>query len=160
MSSGGRGWRTVLGPWLAWVFRVALGVVFIWASLDKIADPEAFAWNISHYRMVPQGLINLMAVGLPWIEIVCGVCLVLGLWVRPALLAVNGMLVVFIVAILSALSRDLDISCGCFSTDPAAHSMTRWTLYWDIIWLAMGLHALLLDRGVLSVTRLLRRREN
>jgi uncharacterized membrane protein YphA (DoxX/SURF4 family) len=149
--------RRLLGEQLAWVFRVTLGVVFIVASLDKIAHPEAFAAGIANYHMVPLGLINLMAICLPWIEVVCGLLLVLGLWTRANLLVVNALLVVFIVAIVSALRRGLDISCGCFTTDPGAHAMTRWTLYWDIIWLGMGLHAMVLDRNLLSVTRLLRR---
>ena len=49
------------------------------------------------------------------------------------------MLVLFILAIIQALLRDLDISCGCFSTDPDDHKMTRWTLYWNIIWLGWGI---------------------
>lgn len=152
------GWRTAFGPWLAWVFRVTLAVVFVVASLDKVAHPDRFAVAIANYHLVPQGLINLMAITLPWVELSVGLLLLLGLWVRPGLLLVEGLLSLFIVAILIALSRDLDISCGCFSTDPSAHSMTRWTLYWDIIWLAMGLHALLFDRGLLSIRALLRRK--
>jgi len=150
--------RRLLGPQLAWLFRVVLGLVFIVASLDKVAHPDRFAVSIANYHLVPQDLINLMAICLPWIELVAGLCLVLGLWGRANLLLVDAMLALFIVAILLALHRDLDISCGCFSTDPSAHGMTRWTLYWDIIWLAMGLHALVLDRALLSVGSLLHRR--
>jgi len=95
--------------------------------------------------------VNAIAICLPWIELCCGALLVLGVGVRANLLVVNGMLAAFIVAIVSALHRHLDISCGCFSTDASAHSMTRWTLYWDIIWLAMGLHAMIFDRGLLSL---------
>jgi uncharacterized membrane protein YphA (DoxX/SURF4 family) len=151
-------WRKLLGPQLAWLFRVTLGVVFIVASLDKVAHPDAFAVSIANYRQVPQGLINAMAICLPWIELVGGACLVLGLWSRANLLVVELLLAVFIAAISIALARGLDISCGCFTTDSSAHSMTRWTLYWDIIWLGMGLHALLLDRDLISLGRLLRRR--
>jgi len=144
--------------WLAWVFRVALGVVFIVASLDKVAHPDQFAVSIANYHLVPHALINLMAICLPWVELLTGACLVLGLWTRPGLLVIDALLAVFIVAIIVALRRDLDISCGCFSTDPAAHGMTRWTLYWDIMWLGMGLHAMAFDAGLLSVTSLFRRR--
>ena len=151
------GLRAILGPWLAWFFRVALGVVFIVASLDKVAHPDRFAVAIANYHLAPQAAINLMAIALPWVELLCGALLVLGLWYRAGLLLVLGLLGTFIAAISLALQRGLDISCGCFTTDPAAHGMTRWTLYWDIIWFAMGLHALLLDRGLLSVKRLLRR---
>ncbi len=148
----------LLGPWLAVLFRVGLGAVFVVASLDKIAHPEAFARSISYYRMVPLAAINLMAICLPWIELGCGALLILGLATRANLLVINVLLAVFIVAILSAMRRHLDISCGCFSTDPSSHTMTRATLTWDIVWLAMGLHALFLDRGHLSLGGLLRRR--
>ena len=148
---------TLLGPWLAWALRVGLGLVFIVASLDKVAHPEAFARSIANYHLVPQAAINLLAVCLPWIELVCGVLLVLGLQVRANLLVIWALLALFIGAISLALQRGYDISCGCFSTDPGAHAMTRWTLYWDIIWIAMATHALIFDRAYLSLARLWRR---
>lgn len=142
----------LLGPYLGWAFRVALGVVFIFAAAPKIADPLGFAKSIANYHLVPDALINAMAITLPWIELCCGLALVLGLSPRANLLAVEALLLVFIVAIVSAMSRGLDISCGCFSTATAeSASMTRWTLTWDIIWLAMGLHALIFDRPLLSL---------
>ena len=61
------GWlRRAGGPWLAWAFRLALGVVFIVAAVPKIAAPDEFAWSIAHYDMVPDGWINAMAIMLPW----------------------------------------------------------------------------------------------
>ncbi len=152
------GWREWLGPRLAVLFRLTLGAVFVAASLDKVLHPLAFAQSIANYRMVPLGLINLMAIALPMIELVSGVALLLGVGIRANLLLASGMLALFIVAIVLALVRGLDISCGCFTTDPSAHRMTRMTLIWDIIWLAMGVHALLYDRGLLSLEWLWRRR--
>jgi len=151
------GWRELLGPWLAWAFRVGLGLVFIVASLDKVAHPEAFARSIANYHLVPQEGINLMAICLPWIELICGLLLVVGLQVRANLLVIWALLALFIGAIGLALHHGYDISCGCFSTDPKAHAMTRWTLYWDIVWLAMATHALAFDRGYLSLAKLWRR---
>jgi putative oxidoreductase len=150
-------WRQLLGPWLAWAFRVGLGLVFIVASLDKIAHPEAFASSIANYHLVPLWGINPMAICLPWIELICGLLLVLGLQVRANLLVIWILLAIFIIAIGVALHSGYDISCGCFSTDPSAHAMTRWTLYWDIAWLAMATHALYFDRSHLSLARLWRR---
>ncbi|MBW2734486.1 MAG: DoxX family membrane protein [Deltaproteobacteria bacterium] len=142
----------LLGPYLAWLFCVALGVVFIVAGVPKIIDPLGFAHSIANYHLVPDTLINAMAITLPWIEVCCGLGLILGLSVRANLLVVEAMLMVFIGAILSAMSRELDISCGCFTAASAdtAH-MTRATLYWDIIWLVMGLHALIFYKPMLSV---------
>jgi uncharacterized membrane protein YphA (DoxX/SURF4 family) len=131
--------RFVFHPVVVTLLRVALGLVFIVASLDKIQHPESFATNIANYRLLPYQLINLSATVLPWLEIITGTLLVAGVWIRAAATLTCGMLLLFIMAISQALLRDLDISCGCFSTDPADHKMTRWTLYWNIIWLGWGM---------------------
>ncbi|MCK5800649.1 MAG: DoxX family membrane protein, partial [Deltaproteobacteria bacterium] len=150
-------WKRLAGPYLALLFRVGLGVVFIAAALPKIADPLGFANAIANYHLVPTGAINLIAITLPWIEIVVGAALVLGLSSRANLLTVFALLVIFIVAISITMSRGLDITCGCFSvaTNKAA-SMTRTTLIWDIVWTVMCLHALIFDRGLLSLSARLR----
>jgi uncharacterized membrane protein YphA (DoxX/SURF4 family) len=134
-------------PWLVSLLRIGLGVVFIAASLDKIQNPQYFADNIANYRVMPYQLINPIAVTLPWVEFVTGSLLVMGIWIRANALILSGMLVLFSLAILQALLRNLDISCGCFSTDPEAHKMTRWTLYWNLIWLWWGISVALLDHG-------------
>jgi len=137
------------------LLRIALGVVFMAASLDKIQNPQSFADNIVNYRVVPYQLINLVAITLPWIEIVTGFFLVVGIWIRANALILSGMLVFFSLAVLQALLRNLDISCGCFSTDPGAHKMTRWTFYWNLIWLCWGISVALLDQGLYTVGEVL-----
>lgn len=149
--------RSLSHPSFVAFLRIALGAVFIVASVDKIQNPQSFADNIAHYRVMPYQLINLVAVTLPWMEIVTGCLLVTGFWIRANAVAVSGMLVVFSFAILQALLRNLDISCGCFSTDPAAHKMTRWTFYWNLIWLWWGISVALLDQGRYSVVSVLSR---
>ena len=134
-------------PWFVSLLRIGLGLVFIAASLDKIQNPQLFADNIANYRAIPYPLINPIAVTLPWVEFVAGSLLVMGIWSRANALILSGMLVLFSLAILQALLRNLDISCGCFSTDPEAHKMTRWTLYLNLIWLWWGISVVLLDQG-------------
>ncbi len=101
------------------LIRWLLAAVFIYASLDKIWNPAGFAASIDNYRMLPYMLIALMAAILPWLELACGVALLLGRWQAGAALLVMGMNAVFIVAIASAMARGLDISCGCFTTSTA-----------------------------------------
>jgi uncharacterized membrane protein YphA (DoxX/SURF4 family) len=127
--------------------RIALGLVFILASLDKIRNSEEFAANIANYRLVPYQLINFVAITLPWLEVVTGSFLVMGIWIRANAWIVSIMLSAFAIAILQALLRNLDISCGCFSTDPADHRMTRWTFYLNLIWLSWGISVAFLDQG-------------
>ena len=71
------------------VVRLVVGVVFIYASYYKIVEPASFARSIWYYHMVPGSLINLMALFLPWLELVCGLCLILGVWYRGAIVLVN-----------------------------------------------------------------------
>lgn len=96
--------------------RLVLGGLFIYASLDKIAHPEDFAKIISNYQLLPQFLINIFAVVLPWVEMISGLLLIFGRFTRSAAIVLSGLLLVFMVAIGISTIRGLDVSCGCFST--------------------------------------------
>jgi putative oxidoreductase len=146
-------------PLFVLVLRVALGLVFIVASLDKIENPGQFAKNIANYRLLPYEFTHGVAIVLPWLEVTTGSLLVLGIWTRANALLTSSMLLVFIFAVSQALWRQLDISCGCFSTDPLAHKMTRWTLYWDVIWFSWGVIVIAFQSGAYSLPEILRRKK-
>lgn len=99
-----------------WVMRLLLGGVFVFAGAIKIMNPQQFATEIDQYQLVPHALIHLAAITLPWVELVSGLALVSGVWVRPAALVVTGLSSVFLVAIVSVMVRGLKIKCGCFGT--------------------------------------------
>jgi uncharacterized membrane protein YphA (DoxX/SURF4 family) len=139
--------RRLTHPSFIAFLRIALGLVFVLASLDKIQNPEDFAANIANYRLMPYQMINLVAITLPWLEVMTGSFLVTGIWVRANAWIASTMLAAFSIAILQALIRNLDISCGCFSTNPADHRMTQWTLFWNLIWLSWGISVAFLDQG-------------
>jgi uncharacterized membrane protein YphA (DoxX/SURF4 family) len=101
---------------------LALGAIFVYASVDKIRDPRAFARIVYHYQVVgPSARLgflpaNAVAVALPWVEAVTGTLLIVGLWRREAALVAAALLAVFLAAAGSALARGIDIeNCGCFS---------------------------------------------
>jgi len=106
-----------LGGLFSLVCRLAVAGVFIYASLDKIAHPDAFAGLVYNYRLLPLALLHPFALVLPWLELVAGIALLLGIFRRGAAVLCLVMTVMFIAAITVALSRGLDISCGCFHTD-------------------------------------------
>lgn len=113
-------WRERLThPWLTVRLQIALGAIFIAAALPKISDPPSFAHMIYNYRILPAGLINITALVMPWVELVAGVALVLGVWTRPARWIVGAMLVVFMIAITINLVRGNAIDCGCFDVASA-----------------------------------------
>lgn len=97
--------------------RIVVGLVFLLYGLDKIAHPDDFARAIANYRLLPEALINLVAVTLPWVECVCGLLLLAGQWVRSAALVSAFLLGVFVVAVSITIARGLDIACGCLDAD-------------------------------------------
>ncbi len=97
--------------------RIVVGLVFLLYGLDKITHPDNFARAIANYRLLPEALVNLVAVTLPWVECVCGLLLLAGQWVRSAALVSAFLLGVFVVAVSITLARGLDIACGCLDAD-------------------------------------------
>jgi putative oxidoreductase len=113
-------WRERLAhPWLTVRVQIALGAIFVAAAIPKIVDPPSFAHMIYNYRVLPGSLIHISALTMPWVEILAGLALILGVWTRPARWIVGAMLVVFILAISFNLWRDNAIDCGCFDVSAA-----------------------------------------
>lgn len=136
----------ILPDYLELLVRFLVGGTFVYASLDKILDPTGFAQAIHHYRILGAGLLHPLALLLPWLELVAGMAMIMGLARRGAALLIAAMVVMFMVAIVSALARDLDISCGCFHTE-GGHAVGISLLLRDLALLA-GAAVLLVNRGV------------
>ena len=110
----------LLHPRLHLALRLLLGFVFVYASLDKIWDPAAFAKIVYQWQVVGPVPSNLVAVTLPWVELVAGLLLIAGVWKRESALVVALMLVVFIVAAGTVMARGIDVeNCGCVSVAKA-----------------------------------------
>ncbi len=132
--------------WIELVARWILGLTFIYASYHKILAPADFAKIVYGYDLFPNGAINLIAIVLPFIELIVGLALILGLYPRSAALIINGMLVSFIVVLSINLIRGHEFDCGCFSTNEAgAFSSAESTVVRDIIYLILGLQIFLFN---------------
>jgi uncharacterized membrane protein YphA (DoxX/SURF4 family) len=118
--------------------RLALAGTFIWACIHKIAEPAEFGMQVATYQILPLSLINLQAIVLPWVELVVGVLLVVGLLTRPAALITCGMNAMFIAAIAMALAADLHLQCGCFSSSAAGDEMDASLIVRDAVFLVVG----------------------
>ncbi len=134
--------RVIDNDLLTVVLRVAVGVTLIYASIYKINDPGAFAKSILYYHLVPGDLINLMALILPWIELLCGLALILGLFYHGAVVLVNVMMVTFIFALTAAIARGIDIECGCFKAAKASTDAAWEALVLDLVLILFTLHLL------------------
>ena len=102
------------------ILRWLVAATFIFAGVGKILNPAQFAADIDNYRMLPYLLVTIMAVVLPWLEVLCGLFLIFGKWKKGAALILVSLSFIFLIAISSAIVRELDISCGCFAVSPEA----------------------------------------
>ncbi|UCF82548.1 MAG: DoxX family membrane protein [Desulfobacteraceae bacterium] len=122
--------------------RLILGVVFIFASIDKIAHPEAFAKAVYNYQILPDFLINLTAIIIPWLELILGLFLIIGLFREGSVCIVTVLLVVFLGVMVFNLARGLDIHCGCFttSTDGTNNTPMAWYVFRDGLFLPLAFY--------------------
>lgn len=100
--------------WLALACRVVLGALFIYAGVLKMGQPGQFALDIANYRLLPEGWPLIAAYLVPWLEVVCGLGLILGLAKKGAAVWISVLLAAFIAALAVNLVRGVDIDCGCF----------------------------------------------
>lgn len=134
-------------PWLVASARIYLGLLFVTACVHKILDPASFAVDIATYQILPLIGVNPMAILLPWVELAAGVMLLAGFRIRAAALLVTMMLGVFTVALLIALGKGLDMSCGCFASQGMTEDpISGLTVLRDLGWIALSLYVLFLDR--------------
>jgi putative oxidoreductase len=141
-----------LHPWLTVRTQIALGLVFILAALPKIADPPGFAKAIWLYQLAPAWSLPAVALGLPWLELLCGLALCLGLWTRAAAGWIAALLLGFIVALSINLARHHPVDCGCFGGETTVRTEAerlddmRWVILRDLGLLLLAAHVLLAAR--------------
>lgn len=93
--------------------RLLIGGILIYASIDKILYPGDFAKAINNYHIIPFGLENIFSIILPWLELIIGAFLILGILLDGASLLVILMMLIFISAITFAMIMGYNIECGC-----------------------------------------------
>ena len=109
--------------------RLVLAAVFIYAGVTKANDIAAFVGQIANYKVLPYAWNYLVASILPYLELLCGMLLLLNMRVRPAVLVLFVLNIVFILALSSAIIRGFDIDCGCFrpnSSNPTSPLAALW----------------------------------
>jgi len=112
--------RLLRHPGLVVIAQCCIGVVFLAAALGKIGDAGAFAGQIHHFRLLPFGLENTLAITLPWIELIAALALLLRYRPRAGAVVTAGLMALFVFVVAAAVARGLDIECGCFGTADAS----------------------------------------
>ena len=104
------------------IVALIIGGIFVYAGVIKAMDPVAFANDIDNYKILPWPLAVRLAFYLPWLEMLCGLALILRFFYRGGLFILSGLTFVFIAASVVAKVRGLDITCGCFG-----HASKNWS---------------------------------
>ena len=127
------GYRDYCFTWLYHVLRIALACLFIYAGFIKLLDPRAFAHAIAQYGLVPEGLLPLVAIGLPTLELVAGLGLIFE--VRGSLTTIFILLILFLAVLGYAVWENLDIDCGCFTVEDLSAQEGVKTAFQRDLWL-------------------------
>jgi len=115
METGRSAWQGVV----VLLCRLAVGGVFLAAGVLKVGDHNGMVSAVDAYKVIPSSLVDAVAWMLPLLEITVGVMLLIGLATRVAAWTVTAMLVAFLIGIIQAKIRGLEIDCGCFATGQA-----------------------------------------
>ena len=127
------------------VFRLLVGGVFVYSGLVKILDPLDFAQQVRNYRTVGQDLAFIVAVYLPWLEILAGAFLVAGILKKASAALISLLLGGFIVLVAVTMVRGIDVDCGCFG---ALSRRADWRLLLeDAVLLGMSLAVVRAKKG-------------
>lgn len=153
--------KIVTSEYLSVVLRFYLGILFLYASMTKITYPAEFAEALASYQIVPYWALNFIAVILPWVELTCGMFLIIGLSTRAASAIIATLLVCFAIGQAVNMIRDLPISCGCFEN--AGDPISWWDIPADLGWMLLAVQIYFCDKIYrlypdLSISRLVRRR--
>jgi putative oxidoreductase len=104
------------------IIDLVVAGVFIYAGVLKAIDPVRFAMDIDNYKMLPWSVAVALAFYLPWLEIFCGIALIVRRVYRGGLSILIALTLVFLIATIAAKIRGLDITCGCFG-----HASQHWS---------------------------------
>lgn len=115
-------------PWLGTLARLVLGVVWIIAAYDKLGDPRKFVQAVRAYNATPEWLSEAIGYGLPVLEMCLGILLVVGIATRIASAVSGALFLVFLVGIIQAAARGLQLECGCFGGGGTTTAGTTYTL--------------------------------
>lgn len=131
-------------PILILIIRTFIGILFIFYGVSKIADPSQFANEIGNYGITPEFITQLMALVIPWAEMIIGVLLLFGVFQNENGVLATVLLLMFTIAVTIAFAKGLDISCGCSSNN--ASQKVGWLKIFENL-------GLIILTSILSITK-------
>jgi uncharacterized membrane protein YphA (DoxX/SURF4 family) len=149
--------------------RLVLGAVMLIAGAEKLTAMDTFAHSISNYQLLPLWSVNIAALLFVWTEITVGILLIAGAAVRGSALVSAALLAIFIIAVLTAMARGLEIDCGCAlskadlaakaaGATPSATEKVGWPkVFVNLATLAAAIFLIYFPKSYLTIDSLLRR---
>lgn len=113
----------VLHPTVRRAAQIAAGLILLAAALPKIADLAAFAGSVHNFHLepvVPIAATNLLAITIPWVELIAGLAMVSGVRPRAGAVVYTVLMAAFTLGVVAAMARGLSFECGCFGKAGAA----------------------------------------
>jgi hypothetical protein len=112
------------------VFRLVLAATFLVSSFGKFVDIKRYSVALVYnLDILPGPLAIAFGWALPFIELACGVCLLLGVLTRLSALGITLMSISFLITKIILLLRGTDVDCGCFGA--IGSTMASWSIYLD-----------------------------
>jgi uncharacterized membrane protein YphA (DoxX/SURF4 family) len=112
-------------PKLRLSLRLVLGAVFLYAAYTKLRQSWLlFALSIDSYQLLPEWAVLTLARTLPWLELVLGILLVAGFWLRQVSIVATAVLGLFFGVMIVSYAKGAGIDCGCFGVGEALSMKT------------------------------------
>ncbi len=109
----GARWR-MLQPWLSLAVRVAMGIIMIAAAIPKMMDVDQSVRAVRAYRLLPEAVVPFVGTSLPYLELVFGLILLAGVFVRWSAILWLVLMAAFVFGVAWAWAKGYSIDCGCF----------------------------------------------
>ncbi|MEJ2628071.1 MAG: MauE/DoxX family redox-associated membrane protein [bacterium] len=139
--------------WMAIILRFGFGILFLYSSYHKILHPWEFSFDVENYRIVGEGLSRLIAVWIPYLELIVALLLISGIWLKEAILMNYLLMQLFFILVIQAYIRGLDINCGCFHTGGEG-TIGPVKIIENLIFLGLSVVLLLLHENFLSTRKI------
>lgn len=145
---------------LSELFRMAMGIMFIYSCIHKITHPHAFLITVENYEVLPDWMATGVAALLPWFELIIGICLLLGIYVKGSCILTIGMFLSFAYGIGFNLIRGRTIDCGCFTPGSGTELISWWSFIREFLLIGIIGFVMIQDTYPLGILHLFIKKQN